>query len=81
MKNFLGNYKKFFLETIKKLFSHIFFILFFIFYFFFTFLSGHSIRMVNLTRKENSTKKRGTLRLSSAPARYSKRKKKIFIET
>ena len=39
-------------------------------------MSGHSIRMVNLTRKKNSpnTKKLGILRLLSAPARYIKRK-------
>ena len=41
-------------------------------------MSGHSIRMVNLTRKKSSTntKKRGILRLLSAPARYIKRKVK-----
>ena len=42
------------------------------------FLSGHSIKMVNLTRKKNisNTKKGGILRLLSAPVRYSKYKVK-----
>ena len=54
------------------------FFTFFNFSFFRFFLSGHSIRMVNLTRKKNctNTRKRGILRLLSAPARYIKRKVK-----
>ena len=72
IKNFHRNYKKIFLETIKKMLFLTFFFLFFLFFLFFFFLSGHSIRMVNLTRKKNSTntKKRVILRLLSAPARY-----------
>ena len=56
----------------KKMFLKIFFNLFLFF------LSGHSMKMVNLTRKKNSTntKKRGILRLLSAPVRYSKCKVK-----
>ena len=89
INNFLHNYKKNFLQTIKNItlklwkislknykknFFLTFFKIFFYIFCFCFFVSKHSIRMMNLTRKKNSTntKKRGILRLLSTPARYVK---------
>ena len=85
IKKFLRNYKKTFSQKIK-----IFFLTVKkssrnykkILHFFKNFLFRYSIRMVNISRnkKRTNAKKRGILRILSAPVRYIKSKAKSVFK-